>query len=63
MHPETYRRCFDYPYIELEYSEMVTDPILNNKPFNSLFQFTERGYDSFYELYDGEELVKKNLLN
>ena len=40
---------------------MVTDPILNNKPFNELFNFRERGYDSFYELHDGDILVMDKL--
>lgn len=57
LYPKSPKRHFDFPYIEWKYSEMVTDPILNNKPFNELFAFKERGYDSFYELYDKEELV------
>ncbi len=63
IHPETPRSHFDTPFNEWKYSEMVTDPILNNKPFVELFQFTERGYDSFYELYDEEELVMDKLRN
>ena len=44
---------------------MVTAPILNNKPFSDLFAnvFSERGYDSFYELHDGDNLVMDNLRN
>ena len=61
MYPETPVRYFDAPYIEWKYSEMVTDPILNNEPFNKLFDFTERGYDSFYSLYDNNELVMDKL--
>ncbi len=63
MHPETPRRHFDSPFNEWKYSEMVTDPILNNKPFAELFKFTEKGYDSFYELYDHGELVMDKLRN
>ena len=63
MYPETPRSNFDPPYMEWRYSEMVTDPILNNKPFNELFDFTEKGYDSFYDLYDGDELVMDKLRN
>ena len=63
MYPETPRRHFDPPFNEWKYSEMVTDPILNNKPFNELFKFTEKGYDSFYELYDNDELVMDKLRN
>lgn len=40
---------------------MITDPILNNKPFSDMFNFTEYGYDSFYQIYDKEELVMDNL--
>lgn len=52
IHPETKRREFDSPYLVWQYSEMVTDPILNNKPFSDMFNFNERGYDSFYEIDD-----------
>ena len=61
IHPETPRREYDSPYITWQYSEMVTDPILNNKPFTDIFEFKEKGYDSFYELYDKESLVMDNL--
>lgn len=61
IHPETPRKNYDTPYLEWKYSEMVTDPILNNKPFNEIFDFNEKGYDSFYELYDGELLVMDKL--
>ena len=65
IHPETPRREYDSPYITWQYSEMVTDPVLNNEPFNKLFGnvFEERGYDSFYELYDRDNLVMDNLRN
>lgn len=65
IHPEISRREYDSPYISWQYSEMVTDPILNNKPFSDMFGdiFVERGYNSFYELYDGEKLVMDNLRN
>lgn len=63
MHPETPRKHFDSPFNEWKYSEMVTDPILNNKPFAELFKFTEKSYDSFYELYDNDELVMDKLRN
>ena len=61
MHPETPRCEFDSPYMVWQYSEMVTDPILNNEPFKDMFEFDEHGYDSFYKLYDGEELVMDKL--
>ena len=63
MYPETPRIHFDSPFNEWKYSEMVTDPILNNKPFTELFKFTEKGYDSFYEFYDNDNLVMDNLRN
>lgn len=61
IHPETKRREYDSPYLVWQYSEMVTDPILNNKPFSDIFDFNERGYDSFYEIYDDECKVMDNL--
>lgn len=61
VHPETPRREYDSPYITWQYSEMVTDPILNNKPFKDIFDFYEKGYDSFYEMYDEESLVMDKL--
>lgn len=61
IHPETPRREYDSPYITWQYSEMVTDPILNNDPFADMFNFEEKSYDSFYEMYDGDTLVMDNL--
>lgn len=65
IYPEIPRREYDSPYISWKYSEMVTDPILNNKPFSNLFGniFIEKGYDSFYELKDGDNLVMDILRN
>lgn len=34
---------------------------LNNNPFIDIFDFEEKGYDSFYEMYDEESLVMDNL--
>ena len=62
LYPEIPRMEYDSPYLSWQYSEMVTDPILNNEPFNKIFNFLEeRGYDSFYEMYDGSELVMDRL--
>ena len=62
LYPEISRRQYDSPYLSWQYSEMVTDPILNNPPFNKIFDFLEeKGYDSFYEMYDGDELVMDKL--
>ncbi len=65
IHPEIPRIEYDSPYITWQYSEMVTDPILNNKPFSDIFGdvFVERGYEYFYELYDKSNLVMDNLRN
>ena len=63
IHPETPRREYDSPYLVWQYSEMVTDSILNNKPFSTMFEFYERGYDSFYELEDGSYKVMDKLKN
>lgn len=61
MYPLIPRENYDSPFLEWKYSEMVTDPILNNKPFSDLFDFEEKSYDSFYNLYDGSELVMDRL--
>ena len=61
IHPETPRREYDSPYLVWQYSEMVTDPILNNQPFANILRTVERSYDSFYEIYDGSDLVMDNL--
>ena len=61
IHPETPRKEYDSPYLVWQYSEMVTDPILNNKPFSNIFDFKEKGYASFYEMYDGKTLVMDKL--
>lgn len=66
IHPETPREEYDSPYLIWQYSEMVTDPILNNKPFSDLFGtvFKEQSYDSFYELRDADNnLVMDKLRN
>ena len=63
IHPETPKYEYDSPYLVWQYSEMVTDPILNNKPFSKKFNFNERGYDSFYELEDGSIKVMDKLRN
>lgn len=61
IYPDTPREEFDSPYLCWQYSEMVTDPILNNEPFLSQFNFNEHGYNSFYDLYDNGELVMDKL--
>lgn len=61
IYPKIPRSEYETPYITWQYSEMVTDPILNNKPFSDIFDFKEYGYDSFYEIYDNEILVMDKL--
>lgn len=61
IYPQTPRAEFESPYIVWQYSEMVTDPILNNKPFSNIFDFKEKGYAGFYEMYDGKTLVMDKL--
>ena len=61
LHPETERQEYEAPYLVWQYSEMVTDPILNNLPFKNIFPFNERGYDSFYEIDDNGCKVMDNL--
>lgn len=63
LYPNTPKEEFDSPYLCWQYSEMVTDPILNNEPFLSEFNLNEIGYNSFYELYDDDDLVMDILRN
>lgn len=63
IYPEISRNEYEVPYLSWQYSEMVTDAILNNEPFTSTFNntFKERSYEYFYSLYDGNELVMNKL--
>lgn len=63
IYPEISRNEYEAPYLSWQYSEMVTDTILNNKPFTSTFNnaFKERSYEYFYSLYDGKKLVMNKL--
>lgn len=63
IYSETSRAEFDSPYLVWQYSEMVTDPILNSEPFLNMFDFVERSYDSFYEITDGDTNIIDNLRN
>lgn len=63
LYPETLREEFDSPYLPWKYSEMVTDPILNSKEINKVINALEKGYDSFYELYDGDKKVMDKLVD
>lgn len=61
MYPECPRREFDSPYVVWQYSEMVTDPILNSKEIKSVLNIDERAYDSFYEIVDENSTLMDNL--
>lgn len=63
MYKEIDREEFDAPYIPWKYSEMVVDPILNNKTINKYIGIEEKAYNEFYELIDKEnnKLVMDNL--
>lgn len=52
LYPKTKRKEFDSPNVIWQYSEMVTDPILNSKEFAEIFNniFVEKAYDNFYEI-------------
>lgn len=54
LYPDTKIEDCEYPSLIWKYSEMVTDPILNNKPFTELFNnlFIEHSYGYFYNYLD-----------
>ncbi len=59
LFPNTKRREFDSPYYPWQYSEMVTDPILNSKEINSLLHVNEESYDCYYEMqYEGTSIIE-----
>lgn len=63
LYPDTRREELDSPHIIWKYSEIVTYSILNSKEFLS-FNFNEKGYESFYKLYDkNNKLIIKELKN
>lgn len=61
LYPDCPRREYDSPYITWQYSEMVTDPILNSQKFKSILNITERTYESFYEIKDDNLSLMDNL--
>lgn len=63
MYPETPRRRFDSPYLEWKYSEMVTDPILNNKPFNELFDNDDLVMDKLRKIYSTDDSIEDKIEN
>ena len=59
LYPNTKRREFDSPYYPWQYSEMVTDPILNSNEINSILHVNEESYDCYYEMqYEGVSLIE-----
>lgn len=63
IYPEIPKEEYDSPYTCWKYSEMVVDPILNNKTINKYIGIEEKAYPEFYELIDNENnrLVMDNL--
>lgn len=60
IYPKTKREEFDSPYLIWQYSEMVTDAILNTPVINKTINVKERSYDSFYELTnDGKSVMEE----
>ncbi len=61
LYPETKREEFDSPYLIWQYSEMVTDSILNTQVINKTINVKEKSYNSFYELMDDGKNVMEEL--
>jgi len=61
LYPECPRREYDSPFITWEYSEMVTDPILNSKEIKEILKIDEKAYNSFYEVKDGNNYMMDEL--
>lgn len=47
LYPEIPKTEYESPYLAWQYSEMVTDPILNNSEFQTIFNFTENHISNF----------------
>lgn len=59
LYPNTRRREFDSPYYPWQYSEMVTDPILNSNEINNILHVQEESYDCYYEMqYEGMSIIE-----
>ena len=61
LYPNCPIREYDSPHLVWQYSEMVTDPILNSKEINKVLNIEEKAYDSFYEIIDNNTLLMDNL--
>lgn len=61
LYPEIPKAEYESPYLAWQYSEMVTDPILNNTDFQAIFNFTEKSYPEFYKLQKNGKHVMEEL--
>lgn len=61
LYPEIPKAEYESPFLAWQYSEMVTDPILNNTDFQAIFDFTEKSYPEFYKLQKNGKLVMEEL--
>lgn len=61
LYPEISKTEYESPYLVWQYSEMVTDPILNNPEFQSIFNLTEKAYPEFYKLQNNGKFVMEEL--
>lgn len=63
MYPNIPKKEYNSPYLSWQYSEMVTDPILNSKEIQSVFNnlFKEHTYNEFYYLEYNKENVMYHL--
>ena len=50
LYPNTKKYELESPYKVWEYSEMVTDCIINSSKVSSIYKFNEKSYDYFYEI-------------
>ena len=61
LYPMCPRNEYDAPYMAWQYSEMVTDPILNSSRIKNILNVEEKAYDYFYEIKDGCSTLMDNL--
>ncbi len=54
LYPQTSRKEYEAPYLPWQYSEMVTDPILNSAEIQKALPIKEKAYDSFYSIKDSK---------
>ena len=65
LYPESNKDDYEFPNTVWKYSEIVVEPILNSKEISKVFdgKNTRYCYESFYDIYDGEELFMTKLVN